>query len=86
VAEPFRVRVEDIHLKANVPAGMCPFTLLGLVRRLRDTAQDWDPVLVRRDGRLWELLDGRHRWMASVIAGRPDVLAVEECAEYPLSP
>jgi hypothetical protein len=76
---PFRVRIEDIQLKPNIPAGMDPCVVLGLVPLLRKTAQDHAPVLVRAHTQApWLLLDGRHRFMASVIAGRCDILAIEE--------
>lgn len=73
----FRVPVSHLRLKPNVPAGMDPCILLGLVPLMRKTAEDHDPILVRPDGDLWEIQDGRHRFMAAVIAGRPDVLAEE---------
>jgi ParB-like chromosome segregation protein Spo0J len=53
-------------------------TVMALVKKLRTSLEDWDPVLVRREGDHWLLLDGRHRFFAAVIAGRPDVLAVIE--------
>lgn len=79
----FYVRIEEMRLRPNIPAGMNPFVLMGLVTLLRSTDQDHDPVLVRRhkDGKSWLLLDGRHRFLASIIAGRCDVLAVEECKD-----
>lgn len=78
-AGPFRVRVEDLRLKPNIPAGMDPYVLLGLVPLLRRTAHDHDPIVVRAlPCGAWQVMDGRHRWFAAVIAGRPDVLAVEE--------
>lgn len=72
----FRVRVEDLRLKPNIPAGMDPYVLLGLVPLMRRTAQDHTPirVLPLGDG-TWRVMDGRHRFLAAVIAGRPDVLA-----------
>lgn len=79
-AETFRVPVEEILLRPNIPAGMDPATVLAMIKRLRTTTQDWEPVLVRREGEHWRLMDGRHRFFAAVMAGRPDVLAVEEAA------
>jgi hypothetical protein len=75
---PFRIPIERLHLKPNVTAGMCPYTLLSLVPLLRKTAQDHDPILVKEDRGGWEIQDGRHRFFASVIAGRPDILAEQE--------
>jgi hypothetical protein len=76
-----RVPITRLRFKVPITAGMNPYTLLGLVPLLRDTSQDHPPILVgppcpecgvRID------LDGRHRWIASVMAGRHDVLAMEE--------
>jgi ParB-like chromosome segregation protein Spo0J len=36
------------------------------------------PILVRKEGAHYRILDGRHRFMASLIAGRRRVLAVVE--------
>lgn len=77
--EQFRIPVDRLRVKPNIPAGMDPFVLMGLVPLLKRTAQDHDPIVVRliSDG-CWQIMDGRHRFFAAVIAGRPDVLAVEE--------
>jgi hypothetical protein len=77
----FRAPVEKLRFKAPIAAGMNPFTLMGLVPLLRNTSQNHDPILVSPPcptcgDRV--VIDGRHRWIASVIAGRADVLAVEE--------
>jgi hypothetical protein len=77
-AGPFRVRIEECLLKPNIPAGMDIAIVAVLAARLRKTAKDWEPIYVRREGAYWRVMDGRHRFFASVIAGRPDVLAVEE--------
>lgn len=74
----FRVRIEDCLLQPNLPAGMDPCVALGLVPLLRKTTEDHDPITLRREGEFWRIMDGRHRFFACVIAGRPDVLAEEE--------
>lgn len=79
----FRVRVEDLRLLPNIPAGMDFGVVGGMLNLLRTTCEDHVPILVRRDGDGWRILDGRYRFMAAVVAGRPDVLAVEEIAEHP---
>jgi hypothetical protein len=75
---PFRVRVEDLRLGPNVPAGMNPLVLMSLAYRLRSTTEDPPPVKVtpEPDGS-WRIHDGRHRALGAVIAGRPDVLCEE---------
>jgi hypothetical protein len=74
----FRVRVEDLRLGPNVSAGMNPLVLMSLTFRLRTTTDDPEPVVVRphpQGGLL--VVDGRHRFLAAVVAGRPDVLCTE---------
>lgn len=78
LAAPFRARIEDVRLPANVPAG-CNYLVLGsLAYMLRATTEDPEPVEVEleADGS-WRVCDGRHRYLAAVIAGRPDVLCVQ---------
>jgi hypothetical protein len=82
----FRVPIENLRFKVAITAGMSPYTLLGLVPLLRKTSQDHDPVVVAPpcdSCGTRTVLDGRHRWIANVIAGRPDVLATEEQPESP---
>lgn len=75
----FRVRVEDLRLPANVTAGMNALRLCSLAYRMRGTTDEIEgPITVRRDGDGWRVVDGRHRFLGAVIAGRPDVLCVEE--------
>lgn len=79
VESSFRVRISKLVLKDNVPAGMDPCVVMGLVPKLRKTSEDHEPITVKRlcCGN-WRIEDGRHRYFASVIAGRPDILAIEE--------
>lgn len=75
----FRVRIERVILPPNVPAGMNPLQLLHFAYTMRATNEDLEPIVVRAlDKGIYGLVDGRHRFIASLIAGRPDVLAVEE--------
>jgi len=76
-----RVPVHKLRFKAPIAAGMDHCVVLGMVPRLRKTAEDYAPILVSPPcptcgDRI--VLDGRHRWVASVMAGRADVLATEE--------
>lgn len=81
-AGPFRVRVEHLVLLPAVPSGMDFGEIGGKLKQYRTTTEDDHPCTVRRRAGLpepyWELLDGRHRFFAAVISGRPDVLAVVE--------
>jgi hypothetical protein len=75
--ETFRVRIEDLLLPPNLPAGMDVLTLFSLVALLHKTTEDPAPVSVQREQSHWRITDGRHRAIAALIAGRPDVLAEE---------
>jgi uncharacterized ParB-like nuclease family protein len=62
----------------RVPISWVPFSLAHMYR---STSGDAPPVEVRDLGNgYWRVLDGRHRYLASVIAGRPDLLATVEAA------
>lgn len=78
----FRVPLEHIVLKPPVPCGMDFGEIGGKLKRYRTTREDEGPAKVRRRPGLpepyWELSDGRHRFFAAVIAGRPDLLCEEE--------
>ena len=74
----FRIPLHQLRLKPNIPAGGNGYQLLGRVPMLRQTSEDYDPVLV--DDQCagcgsFRVQDGRHRFMASVLAGRVDILA-----------
>jgi hypothetical protein len=73
----FRVRIEDLLLPPNLPAGMDVLTLLSLTALLHKTTEDPEPVTVQREQSHWRITDGRHRAIAALIAGRSDVLARE---------
>jgi hypothetical protein len=76
-----RVPLDRLLLKPNIPAGASVYVLASLVLLYRHTTDDAPPVEVRDlGGGLWRILDGRHRYLASVIAGRPDLLAEPEAA------
>jgi hypothetical protein len=77
----FRVRIEDLLLPPNLPAGMDVLTLFSLAALLHKTTEDPEPVSVRREDSHWRITDGRHRAIAALIAGRTDVLAEETAPE-----
>lgn len=73
--------IDSLLFGENVPAGM-DWSVIGLwVCRLRKTAEPCDPpVIVGRipGSDFWRITDGRHRVVASLIAGRTHVKCVEE--------
>lgn len=81
VVDSLRVPINKLRFKDPIVAGLNAFTMMGMVPLLRSTALDHDPVLVDAPCETCgtrTVFDGRHRWIASVIAGRSDVLAREE--------
>lgn len=77
MTDVFRVRIEDLRLGANPPAGMNVLKLMHYAYWLRSQTADLEPIVVTPDaGGSWRVHDGRHRAVAALIAGRPDVLAV----------
>jgi hypothetical protein len=83
---PFRVPLHCLVIKPNIPAGMNIETIVSKIKLYRTTAEDEEPTLVRlefirTDGRFYRILDGRHRFFSAVIAGRVDLLCMEECDE-----
>lgn len=73
--------LDQLLFKPNMPAGM-DWAVIGLwVVRFRKTAELCDPAITVApiDGTgHWRILDGRHRTVASLIAGRTHINAVEE--------
>lgn len=72
----FRAPTEQIRLPLNVPAGCNDSLIVHLSYMLRSTNEDPPPIVLDRDGDGWRVRDGRHRFIAAVMAGRRDVLAV----------
>ena len=75
MADTKRIRVDRCLVVPNIPAGMNPLVVMSLVYMYRSTTEDAPPITVRREGEHWRIIDGRHRFIASVIAGRRRVLA-----------
>lgn len=73
-----RIPLDRLLLKPNIPAGISLWVLLSLAQMYRSTDGDAPPITVRAEGDHYRVLDGRHRYLASVIAGRMDVLATLE--------
>lgn len=73
--------ISRLVLKDNVPAGASVWVLASLVLLYRNSTDDAPPAEVRYlTSGYWLVLDGRHRYLASVIAGRPDLLCEPEAA------
>lgn len=73
-----RIPVEWLLFKPNAPAGMNVLVLMSLAYMLRSSVIDPEPIVVKVEGNNYRIMDGRHRAMAAIIAGRPDVLATVE--------
>ena len=75
-----RLRIDRLLLLPNIPSGMNPLVLMSLVYMYRSTDHDAEPITVTPTEYpgVYRIKDGRHRFMASVIAGRRRVLAVIE--------
>lgn len=75
MTDTFRVPVSRLLLLPNIPTGMDLGVVGGLCKRMRTTAEDWDPAVVFEvDNGFYRIRDGRHRYFAAVISGRPDLL------------
>jgi hypothetical protein len=76
-----RVPIQRLRFKDPITAGMNPYNLLGMVPLVRDHALDHPAALVGppcSSCGTRTVLDGRHRWIASVMAGRHDLLTEED--------
>jgi ParB-like nuclease domain len=77
-----RVPLDRLLLKPNVSAGASILVISSLVLLYRNSSEDTEPALIREAGDgLYRVLDGRHRFMASVIAGRGDLLCTIEALD-----
>jgi hypothetical protein len=76
--KPRMLPVEWLRIPPPVPQGMNYARLGGMVDALRDPNCHLQPIeVVYLDERDYMIADGRHRWMANVIAGRFEVLTEE---------
>ena len=70
------VRIENILLPPAVSAGMNPYVLMSLCYFYRSDIKDTEPIdLVPVGYGIYRIKDGRHRFFATVMAGRTSVLA-----------
>jgi hypothetical protein len=80
VSEPaFRIPLERLRLPPPIPAGFSPLRLYAIADALRNHGGDVrEPAQVRRlDGGDWLVVEGRHRYLASWIAGCSHLLCRE---------
>jgi hypothetical protein len=72
------VRIEDLRFGPNPPGGMNAMKLLAYAHELRSSTvrHVGGPVEVTRERDGFRVHDGRHRALAAMIAGRPDVECV----------
>jgi ParB-like chromosome segregation protein Spo0J len=64
-----KIPLEMVLLPPPVPAGMNVLVLMSLTYAIR-TGGNVAPIRVTEEGEFFRITDGRHRFMASVIAGR----------------
>lgn len=69
------VPLDRLLFPEPVTAGMNPFVLMSLAYLYRAGNEHTTPIRVTRCGDLYRITDGRHRAVASMIAGRKTVLA-----------
>jgi hypothetical protein len=72
------IPVHLILMPEPVSCGMDPYVLFSLAGTYRKTNEHAPAILVTRYGDLYKLTDGRHRLMASHMAGRKTIWAVIE--------
>jgi uncharacterized membrane protein YgcG len=75
-----RIPLHHCRLKPNIPAGLNPLRVMSIADTIRNCGGDiWEPIVVRAIGPDdWLVVDGRHRYVGSYVAGVPDILAVQE--------
>jgi hypothetical protein len=79
----FRANLEDVRLCPNITAGMNLLVVASLAYMMRTSREDPPPVSVSPEDGVWRLHDGRHRLVAAMIAGRPDVLCERTAQTHP---
>lgn len=77
MADPFWLPVHEIRMRPVLPCGMSYLLVGALAYTLRTTHDPVTPVEVRQEGGGWVLVEGRHRWVAHLVAGRDQIQCVE---------
>lgn len=70
-----RVKHTEIMVPKGVPAGMNPLVVMSLLHMFKATNEDAPDIVLRRKGGYYEIVDGRHRFLASVMSGRRSINA-----------
>jgi hypothetical protein len=68
------IPVDQLLMPPNITAGSNMLELASLAYMYRTTLDDAEPIDVAPEGKYYRIVDGKHRFMASVVAGRVDVL------------
>lgn len=74
-----RAPLHQLVLPPNIVAGMNPLVVMAIAYTLRTSLTDVEPLDVSHLGTLdglgdvWAVHDGKHRYMASYVAGRADI-------------
>jgi hypothetical protein len=68
----FRVAIDGLLFPHPVPAGMNPYVLMSLAYAMKTTHEPVGPpiVVAREFGGRFRIVQGRHRVVASMMAGR----------------
>jgi len=80
----FYIDLDRLIMAKPAPAGSDPLVVMSLAYHYRTTLADVEPILVRHSGMVaggrayYTITDGKHRFMASMIAGRERILAKVE--------
>lgn len=69
------IELDRLLFPEPVTAGMNPFVLMSLAYLYRSGNEHVEPIEVTREGRYYRIREGRHRAVASMMAGRKVVLA-----------
>ena len=69
------VELDRLLFPEPVSAGMNPFVLMSLAQVYRSGNEHLEPITITPEGSVYRISDGRHRAVASMIAGRKVVLA-----------
>lgn len=71
-----RIPLQYLRILPNITAGANPLVIMSLAYMMRSNNSDPPPIIVHRNSDTdYTIIDGRHRFIAAIIAGRPDILS-----------